>query len=332
MTPFRRLPPIHALAAFEAAARLGTFARAAEELCITHSAVSHRIRQLEVQLGVSLFERAHMQVTLTPEGEAYLKDVRQAMRQLEQATGAMGPEANRRLRVTASPAFAAQVLAPHLADFLAAHPGLQIEIDASSRSVDLGEGSFDVALRFGRPPWPQCEARLLLAERVMALASPGYVARFGPRRSLADLSRAALVDSLPFAWESWRRAVAAPPLAAGPARPHFGDNWAAVDAAAHGLGVVLANRLTSSAARREGRLVRFVDADADLALHYYGVYPSRTPRREAIVAFLDWVAATAARVQAAGEGTAGSAAQYALPSLCAKRQAPSSPSRALRSS
>ncbi|MCE4538653.1 LysR substrate-binding domain-containing protein [Pelomonas sp. P7] len=326
MSSFRRLPPIHALAAFEAAARLGTFARAAEELCITHSAVSHRIRQLEEQLGTTLFERGHMQVTPTAEGELFLKDVRQAMRQLEQATGAVGHEANRRLRVTASPAFAAHVLAPNLADFLAAHPGLQIEIDASTRSIDLGEGGFDVALRFGRPPWPQCEARLLLAERVMALASPGYAARFGPRRSLADLSRAALVDSRPFGWEAWRRAVDGPPLGAGAARPHFGDNWAAVDAAGHGLGVVLANRLTSSAARRDGRLVRFVDAEADLAQHYYGVYPSNTPRREAIVTFLDWVAVTAARVQAAGE------AQYGLPSLCVKRQPPSSPSRARRSS
>jgi len=298
MTAFRRLPPIHALTAFEAAARLGTFARAAEELCITQSAVSHRIRQLEEQLGVSLFARAHMQVTLTKDGELFLKDARRAMRQLERAAGAVGPEASRRLRVTASPAFASQVLVPQLAGFLATHPEIQVEIDASTPNADLADGSFDVALRYGRGPWPRCESRLLLTERVMALAAPQYAARFGARRSMGDLHRAALIASRPFAWDDWLRALDATlPVQPGP-RPHFGDNWAAVDAACHGLGVVLTNGLTSRAARREGRLVPFVDAQADLGLHYHGVFASDTPKRDAIATFLDWAAQAAQHAQA----------------------------------
>jgi DNA-binding transcriptional LysR family regulator len=293
----RRLPPIHALTAFEAAARLGSFARAARELCITQSAVSHRIRVLEEQLGTTLFTRGHMQVVLTPDGQAFLKDVRRAMRQLEEAADALGPEASRRLRVTSSPAFAAQVLAPHLSRFLEAHPGVQVQIDASTPCMDLAEGGFDVALRFGRGPWPGCEARLLLSERVVAVASPGYAARFGAQRSLSDLPRAACIDSHPFSWEDWLRALQAPPIALPGARPRFGDNWAAVDAAAHGLGVVLANRLTSRAGRHDGRLVPFVEAEADLGLHYHGVFAAGTAKRDAIEAFLDWVAQTARRVQ-----------------------------------
>lgn len=315
MTAFRRLPPIHALMAFEAAARLGTFARAAQELCITQSAVSHRIRQLEAQLGVSLFARAHMQVTLTQDGEVFLKDARRAMRQLEQAAGAVGPEAHRRLRVTASPAFASQVLVPQLAGFLAAHPGIEVDIDASTSNGDLAGGSFDVALRYGRGPWPRCDSRLLQAERVRALAAPQYAARFGARRSMDDLHRAALIASRPFDWDDWLRALGATPPAQSGSRPHFGDNWAAVAAAGHGLGVVLTNGLTSRAARREGRLVPFVDAQADLGLHYHGVFPSDSPKREAIETFLDWVTQAVQRVQAGDEpalvGRTGTAALLA---------------------
>ena len=301
----RRLPPINALTAFEAAARLGTFARAAEELCITQSAVSHRIRVLEQQLGAALFARSHMQVALTQEGEVFLKDVRRAMRQLEQATGAVGHEANRRLRVTSSPAFASQVLVPHLSTFVATHPEVHVEIDASTQVVDLAEGSFDVALRFGHGWWPQCDARPLLAERVMALASPRYAARFGSRRSLSDLHRATLIDSCPFAWDAWLRALGIAPLTQPSPRPQFSDNWAAVDAASHGLGIVLANHVTSRAARREGRLVRFVQTDADLGLHYFGVFASNTTKRKAIESFLDWVAQTAQHMDF-GEDFSGS--------------------------
>jgi len=285
----RRLPPMHALTAFEAAARLGTFAQAADELCVTQSAISHRIRVLEEHLGAPMFVRVHKHVVLTPQGERFLTGVREAMRQLGSAAASLASSGRSRLRITSSPALASRILIPHLRDFMQRHEDLQLDIDASSRVVDLLEGTYDIALRFGTGPWPGLERELLLDESVIALASPDYAARYGAERSLASLASATLIHSSAFNWQTWLRAFGAPLPPSQTAGLTFQDVAPALDAAVHGLGVVLANRLTSLDLRNRGLLVPFVDESVDQSRHYYAVYRADSPRIETIRSFLEWL-------------------------------------------
>lgn len=289
MNTARRLPPMHALAAFEAAARLSTFARAAEELCVTQSAVSHRIRQLEEHLGVRLFVRVHKQVVLTPPGQAFLAEVRDSMQRLSRAAARVTDKPADSLRITASPALAFTVIIPHLKDYLERHGHVDLEIDTSARLADMTEDRFDLGLRTGAGHWPGCVAELLAEERIMALASPDYIGGFGKRRGLADLARATLIHNKSFSWQQWFRSAGIVQAPALPAGLTFVDVAGAVDAAVHGLGVVLANRGTTVEARRHGRLLPFVDHAANLGRHYFGVYRADSPRLDTIRGFLDWI-------------------------------------------
>lgn len=284
-----RLPPMHALAAFEAAARLGTFAQAAEELCVTQSAISHRIRSLEEHLAAPMFVRVHKQVLLTPQGERFLDGVREAMRHLGTAAASVASGAQARLRITSSPALASQVLIPNLREFLQQHEGLQLEIDTSTRVTDMQEGGYDVALRFGSGPWPGLEQQLLLRETIIALASPAYAASFGSRRTRASLAKATLIHSSFFSWQSWLRSVGSSLSPARSSGVTFHEPGGALDAAVHGLGVVLANQLMTLDLRQRRLLVPFVDASVDMRRHYYAVYRDDSPRSATIRAFLAWL-------------------------------------------
>jgi DNA-binding transcriptional LysR family regulator len=286
---------MHALAAFEAAARLQTFARAAEELCVTQSAISHRIRQLEEHFGVRLFVRVHKQVVLTPPGQAFLVEVQESMRRLGNAAARVSDRPPNKLRVTATPALAFNVLIPHLNEYFERSGYVELEVDTSPRSHDLAEDRYDLALRFGSGHWPGFEAELLAEERLCALASPAYAARFGVERPLADLARATLIHSKALPWGPWFKALGQakpPPLPEGLV---FVDVAAAIDAAVHGLGVVLANRGTTVAQRRSGSLAPFVDATVHSPRHYYGVYRRESTRYEAIRDFVDWIAPLVAK-------------------------------------
>ena len=203
---------MHALAAFEAAARLQTFARAADELCVTQSAISHRIRQLEEHFGVRLFVRVHKQVVLTPPGQAFLTEVRESMRRLGDAAARVSDQPAKQLRVTASPALAFAVLIPHLKEYFERSGYVDLEIDTSTPVLDLGDNRFDLALRFGTGNWPGVVAELLVEEKLFALASPAYARSFGAKRTFADLSKATLIHSKAFSWNQWFRSVGNPSL------------------------------------------------------------------------------------------------------------------------
>lgn len=280
---------MHALAAFEAAARLQTFSKAAEEICVTQSAISHRIRQLEEHLGVKLFVRVHKQVVLTPPGQAFLTEVRESMERLSQASARVSDLPVKRLRITASHALAFSVLIPHLNEFFERSGYVDLEIDTSSRVLDLDDDRFDLALRFGTGNWPGYATELLVEEQVIALASPKYAAKFGRKRSIADLTKAALIHSKPFSWSFWFKSLGYPLPTSTTKGLVFVDVAAAVDAAAHGLGVVLANRGASAPARRNGNLVPFIDQTVESHRHYFGVYRRDSEQIATIRDFLDWI-------------------------------------------
>ena len=287
--PPRRVPPMHALAAFEAAARLGGFAPAAEELCVTPSAVSHRIRQLETLLGTALFERAPGGVRPTTAGRLYLENVREAFDRLAQAGALLRPE-RERLRVSVPPTFARQLLMARLPEYLRAHPEVEMEVHLSIPLQDVLAETADVEVRWGRGDYPERVVEKLFDDELLALAAPALVAA----RELhcpADLARAELLRSPLLPWRAWF-------AAAGLEWPEpergavFNDLGMLFEVAAAGLGVAVGTRRLSAAWVETGRLVPLFGVSAPAPFTYYAVATPAQARCAPVRAFVDWLAAT----------------------------------------
>lgn len=234
-----RFPSIDGLRAFEAAARLGSFERAADELAVTASAVSKRVATLEDLLGTPLLTRGAKALSLTAAGKEYLPQVRAALDLL--ATVPLHQrraQRQQRLRVTAPPTFARQVLVPGLADFSAAHPDIELEVLLSIPYLDGTPHDSDIEVRAADPA-QMPGASVLLADRVLAVASPALIARLPPLRNPADLAGVPLLRTPLEPWTPWLRAAGLPwpEPATG---PKLVDLGLTMEAAVCGQGVALA--------------------------------------------------------------------------------------------
>ncbi|KON82034.1 LysR substrate-binding domain-containing protein [Azoarcus sp. PA01] len=283
----RRVPPMHALAAFEAAARLGGFAQAADELCVTPSAVSHRIRQLEAMLGTPLFERTPAGVRPTTVGRLYLESVREAFGKLAQAGALLQPE-RERLRVSLPPTFARQLLMARLPEYLRAHPEVEVEMHLSIPLQDVTAETADVEVRWGRGDYPERTVCKLFDDVVMPLAAPSWIAARA-LRGVADLARAELLRSplLP-----WRPCFAAAGLDwPEPERGAvFNDLGMLFEVAAAGLGAAVGTRRLSAAWVDTGRLVPLFGVTAPAPFTYYAVATPAQHKRAVVRDFIAWLA------------------------------------------
>jgi LysR family glycine cleavage system transcriptional activator len=237
--PARRLPPLHAIAAFDAAARHGSFLGAAEELAVTPSAISHRIRILEAQLQFRLFLRGHRSITLTPEGERYWGRVRRALAALEEASGAaLEREARRVLRLQAHQGIGATWLSEQLVRYQEHHPEIDFLLSATYSLAELKRGGVDIAIRYGEDDWSGLVRRPLLAESVFPVASRALIERVGLRQP-SDLRRATLLRHPQLRWTTWFRAAGLewPEPTSG---LQFDDVLVMMEAAARDAGVCLA--------------------------------------------------------------------------------------------
>ncbi len=234
----RRLPPLPALIAFEAAARLGSFLRAGEELSITPSAVSHRIKALERWLGSSLFLRRPRAIALTPEGAGYLADVSRALQSIEQASQRLAADSGTPLRVSVAPALGAKWLAPQLPSFQAAHPQIELRLSTATSLEPVVRGEADLAIRYGRPPWPGLASRKLREETLVTVCRPGFAVNGRALATPDDLRHAALLRHPLLDWAGWFAAAGIddPPTARG---AQFDDAMMMLEAAAAGAGVAL---------------------------------------------------------------------------------------------
>lgn len=294
-----RLPPLHALAAFEAAARHLSFVKASEELCVTQSAISHRIRQLEDDLGVKLFLRIHRNIALTPQGEAYLEAVRRALKEIEAATGAIARGVRHTLKVSVAPAIGSKWLVTRLADFQRQHPDIDLIVSSSLHMANIKSGEVDVGVRYGSGNWPGLNAWKLLDERLVAVCAPGYPATAGGLRAPADLARAVLLRHPSLPWAPWFAAAGLDwPEASGGVL--FDDPLMMIEAAAAGAGVALTLGTLAAPYLETGGLIEpFAVAPADRA--YYVVVAPDSTRKRWVMAFVDWLRATAGRGAAAGK-------------------------------
>lgn len=239
----RKLPPLTALRAFEAAARHSSFKRAAEELSLSATAISHQVRQLEERLGLALFERRARQVALTDAGRRLFPVLRDGFDAAAAAIDALQATPSRPLlTISTTGAFASRWLVPRLGAFAIAEPDICLHVHASDASVDLQRERVDLAVRYGRGSYPGLHSERLLPGRFAPVCHP----RLG-LHAPADLHRHPLIsyawhlrDADTPDWPRWLRAAGLPP---DPPQggPMFSDETHAIQAAIAGQGVALAS-------------------------------------------------------------------------------------------
>jgi LysR family transcriptional regulator, glycine cleavage system transcriptional activator len=288
-----RLPPVHALTAFEAAARLGSFAVAADELCVTPSALSHRIRLLEEFVGERLFIREGRAVTLSEFGRRYLDVVRAALRTLSDfpmphKTAPALP----RVKITVPPTFARCLLMPKLHGFSQQYPGITLEMFLSVPLYDLSLSESDVEVRFGVGKYPDLITEKLLEEPAFAVASPAYLERIGGLQTPADLAKATLVRSALEPWQPWFDAAGLdwPEPSTG---LRIDDLGLLLEAVRHGHGVGLTREHFSQPLIDSGEVVKLFDVRLATPPHaYYVVYERAARDRPEVNLFIDWLLAS----------------------------------------
>lgn len=286
-----RLPPVHALSAFEAAARLGSFALAAEELCITPSALSHRIRLLEDFVGERLFLRDGRTVSLSEFGRRYLDVVRAALRTLADfPLPHRSAPAQPRIKLTVPPTFARCLLVPRLAEFTAQHPDVVIELFLSVPLYDLSLAESDVEVRFGAGKYPELVTQKLFEEPTFAVASPAYLSSIGGLKSPAELKKATLLRSALEPWQPWFEVAGLewPEPSTG---LRLDDLGLLLEAVRHGYGIGLTRKHFVQDRLHTGELVHlFPDIQLKTPPHaYYVVYEQPTRDRPEVAAFIDWL-------------------------------------------
>lgn len=281
-----RLPPLNAVRAFEAAARLASFSRAAEELHVTHGAVSHQVRALEEFLGTALFSRIGRRVALTGDGRAFAERVRAALREIGEAANSLRrPERTNRLTVSLLPSFAARWLMPRIGRFMAKHPEISVNVHTSLALVDFERDEVDMAIRFGRGGWPRVHAEKFMDDEYFPVASPRFNRGSLPARP-AELAQFRLMTSDDEPWAPWFRAAKVE--LAEPAGPIFSDSSMLVQAAVDGRGIALARRSIAEGDLAAGTLVRLFDVAIPASGSYYLVRPEGPPS-DKVAAFRAWM-------------------------------------------
>lgn len=285
-----RLPPLNALKAFEAAARHLSVKAAAEELSVTPGAVSQMLKTLELHLGRQLFDRVNRGIVLTEAGRNYLPPVRNAFRQIAEASRRVAAEEETGvLTVSTTPFFASAWLVPRLGSFRAAYPDIDLRILTGNGLADFTRDGVDVAIRHGLGRYPGLKSEHVLAVAMIPVAAPSLVARLGKPASPGDLLGWPLVqDADRKGWALWFEAQGL--TESGPTRgPSFDDPGLLLRALITGQGAGLLPDAMVETDVKEGRLVRLAEAKEIEVFAYYLVYPEPAQGRAKIQAFSSWI-------------------------------------------
>jgi LysR family glycine cleavage system transcriptional activator len=296
--PVIPLPPLGALRAFEVAARHLSFTRAAAELHVTQTAISHQIKQLEEHLGVPLFRREPRRIVLTPDGHAWAQELRAIFSRLH--------DANRRLRarraerpvvaVSVIPSFGARWLVPRLGRFLARHAGIDVRISASEHLVDFAVEPIDVGIRYGSGAYPGLVVDKLADDALVVVCAPPLQRRLARP---SDLARHVLLhDDDAGAWGRWLRARRVRGVDARRGTI-LTDSSMLVAAAVEGQGVALARRSLALDELAAGRLVLAFPhiRPAPTGRAYFLAAPRENYARPDVAAFRTWLLGEAAALR-----------------------------------
>ncbi len=297
----RRLAPLNALRAFEAAARHLSFTKAAAELHVTPAAVSHQIKALEEFFGAPLFRRLTRALLLTDAGQSAWPLLRDGFDLLAEASARLStPADNTVLTVSAAPSIAAKWLVTRLDRFRTAQPDIDVRLDATDRLTDFDRDGVDIAIRYGGGVYPGLHSTRLFETIVFPVCSPAMVAGPRPLASPGDLAGHTLLhidsgsgdDSWPD-WRMWLTAASATGIDSDRG-PRFNDVAMAVQTAIDGHGVALANDILVADDLAAGRLVRPFEESVSTDFGYFAVCPKDRMRNPGVAAFRDWLLAEAA--------------------------------------
>ncbi|MFK4441818.1 LysR family glycine cleavage system transcriptional activator [Caballeronia udeis] len=286
------LPPLNALRAFEAAARLGSFKAAAIELHVTHGAVSQHIRLLEEWLGAPLFERHNRRVALTPAARAYLAEIGPAFEQVASATaryGCIDGVSPRVLRVNGPATFALRWLIPRLAGFQKQHPGVEVRLDTSNEPVEALQDTYDIIIRGGPDTFYGYSMRPFLSEERLPVCSPALLDQL-PLGTPRDLIHHTLLhtSSLPRLWSDWlaKADVADLKPATTLTLDHF---YLTLQAALDGVGVAMGPTALIADDLACGRLVAPFAGPLLPARSYCTYVPEAKETDALVLAFCSWL-------------------------------------------
>ena len=290
------LPSLNGLRAFEAAARHMSFTRAAAELNVTQTAISHQIRRLEEQLGLTLFIRRNRTLELTQDARDYLPSIRSAFEDLHRATARLRRvDQEGRLTVSTTASLATKWLVSRVAAFQDAHPGLEVRISTSTHLVDFRREEVDIAVRYGHGSWPGLRAHWLMAEHIFPVCAPGLTTGDRPLRVAEDLAHHTLLHSTVSRedWQLWLTAAGLPASIAARRGMTFDQGFMAIQAAVEGLGVALGRFHLVEADLAAGRLIAPFDMVVPQDAGYYVVAPEATADTPKIARFRDWLIGSA---------------------------------------
>lgn len=286
----QRLPPLNSIRAFEAAARHLSFTRAAEELHVTQSAISHQVKALEAFLGLRLFRRLNRALVLTDEGQEYLPPVRRAFDQLHEATRRLiEKEARGKLTVSVLPSFAARWLVPRLGRFAQACPEIDIRLMPTHDLVDFARDEVDVCIRYGRGRYPGLRVDRLMEEDVFPVCSPELLESPYALKRPHDLIHHVLMhDDGHGDWRTWLLSAGVTDV--DPRRgPIFTDSSLLIQAAVAGQGVALARGALVQDDLDNGNLVRPFELSLSVDFAYYLVCPEESADQPKVAAFRAWI-------------------------------------------
>lgn len=293
----RRLPPLNAVRAFEAAARHLSFTRAADELCVTQAAVSHQVKMLESWLGISLFHRQNRALTLTGSGQSYRLAIHEALEQIARATDQVVRQDAGPLTISTIPSLAAKWLVLRLGRFQAAHPEWDVRLTTGFELVDFEKQQVDIAIRFGRGYWPGLKVERLMTEDLFPVCSPHLFNSDKPLKTPEDLRYHTLLhDEYQIDWPMWLRAADVQGVEVNRG-PRFTDSGIQLQAAIDGQGVALARAVLVADDIAAGRLVRLFDVTLPGDFAYWIVAPPHYFSRPKVAAFRDWLLIEARQTQ-----------------------------------
>lgn len=291
----RTLPPLTALRAFEAAARLGSVTKAADELAVTHAAVSHQLRALEDWIGAPLFRREHRRIVPNEAGASLLPVVTDAFDRMAARAAAIRTQGGRRvLTISAAPSVAYRWIVPRLAAFSARHPEIDVRLEHSTRLIDLAREGVDVAIRYGSGPWPGLASHYLMPGFSKPLAAPALLERHG--LGPADLPLPPeTIATLPLQHEEtrdlWRQwladgGVIGADVSSGAV---FHESGVLIDLAMAAQGAVLGRVALAQGLIDQGLLLVLNDRPADAEASYWLCYPEAHRDDPVVAAFRSFV-------------------------------------------
>jgi LysR family transcriptional regulator, glycine cleavage system transcriptional activator len=291
----RRLPPLHALPDFEAAARHLSFTKAAVELHVTHGAVSRQVKSLENYLGLSLFRRLNRALRLTDEGQTYARSVHEILDSLAEATQRLRTSRDASgLTVSTTYSFTSGWLVPRLGRFRALNPEIDVRLQANDEVIDFARDNVDLAIRYGRGQYPGLAAERLMGDDYAPVASPALLKGRYPLKKPADLRHHVLLheEGTEVDWRMWLAAAGVEGVDASRG-PIFSHLTMAIQAAIRGEGVALGRTAIVEEELAAGQLVRLFGLRLKAEMAYYIVCPSRALERPKVRAFRDWLLAEA---------------------------------------